>query len=172
MSKITMVTVVGLYVSLHGGRLQLTAEQARPRAHRLSPAGKTQRDGTGLYDIVSGPIDFMRDETFGIEGGVPMALERDLLDLNAAREAEQAAARQAAEENAAREAQKQAAARANQEHQALVAALASVQGDAAGNVSAEHIHQALAAAKLDFTPTHEQAEAAWQEVVDARLKSS
>jgi len=152
--------------------VELTYTQATVRVHLLEGGlgdhGKRQ-DRAVAYTL-TGPATFKVGEILGWGGDVPKAWADRMIDLDAAREAEQAAARKAAEEDAARQASKAAAARAEQEHQVLITTLSSVQGDAEGNVSVEQIEQAITAAKLAFKPTHDQAERAWQAVTAARAQ--
>jgi hypothetical protein len=55
-------TVVGQFVQLFHGLVQLTQEQARDRAHALK-----ETDETGVFEIKQ-PIGFKKGETFGFDG--------------------------------------------------------------------------------------------------------
>lgn len=59
-------------VEIHAGVLQLTDEQAIPRAHRMEKCGK------GCWRVSDGPVQFKVGEEFGYDGDLPKDLAADV----------------------------------------------------------------------------------------------
>ena len=155
-----------------GSTVELTLAQAAARLYCLDGGALSKHHGKAgdrraAYTL-SQNAWFKAGEIVHWDGEVPKAMRAQLIDIDAEQAAADAAAVRALEAERERQENEAAAKLADQRHQALVAALGKVHGDENGNVNADAIIAAIAAAKLDYEPTEEQAQAAWDAVQAAR----
>lgn len=62
---ITRYVVVGRFLRLNAGRVQLTPQQAKDRAYGLAPVDVKK----GLYEVTK-QVEFKRGEEVGVDGGL------------------------------------------------------------------------------------------------------
>lgn len=103
-------------VTLSSGRLKLTPDQARTRAHNLTPVNAT----SGVYEIVK-PVQFKRGESFGYDGDIPKAMAGELMSPE---QVKVAVAAKAKEEKKARAKADETEAAARQKAEAMDEAVA------------------------------------------------
>jgi len=68
------VKVEGRAMTVHSGQVKLTGDQAKTRLHAIALVGKPDKDGGGVYDVVS-TLTFKSGEVFGYSGEVSKAGE-------------------------------------------------------------------------------------------------
>ncbi len=82
MSKMKDYITAGT-ISLHAGKVRLSADQARRRMHLL--AGKESQK-SGIFEIVK-PLQFKAGEAFGYDGEIPKTLSEIIIEATAPAEA-------------------------------------------------------------------------------------